>query len=682
MTSELMLSILPWVNTKPMIIELDTSLFEALMLMEESGNCCLLVVTHQQLVGLFTTKDLMRAVKLGLDLKAIDVAAMMQTRYLTLFEATAADTVFVLRLIQHPHIHYLPVVNVARQVVGLITKASVLQALNLEQLDVVASQVELALKESAARFRQLYEHAPVMMHSLNEEGCFCYVNLKWLEVMGYHREEVIGLRADQFMTSESAQSFHTMGDEFWRNCYANNLTFQYIKKDGSLMDAVQNCVVITTPEGDRLSISVVQDITEQRQAELSLRRLNLDLEARVNQRTAELSATISQLQQEIANRQSIEVAFRESEERLHMVLQNMPVMLNAFNAAGQIIAWNQECERITGYTATEIVDNPKAMELLYPDPTYRQHMLVEWARRGKYYRDWEWAITCKDGQVKTIAWSSICEKFPVPGWEIWGTGIDISDRKQAEAEILSALRQERELSELKSQFITLVSHEFSTPLSTILSSTELLQRYGQQWTEEKRQLRLQRIIDAVDQIARVLSDVLFVGQAEAGRLKFNPAPVNLIEFCHALLEDFQLQSGPQHVLKFASLGNCEFFCLDQKLLTYILINLVSNAIKYSPEGGEVSLTLTCDPEKLVIQVQDHGIGIAMEDQKQLFTAFVRGTNVGTIPGTGLGLTIVQQCVNLHHGHIAVASESGRGTLVTVTLPAGKVSGDHAENPCH
>lgn len=119
---------------------------------------------------------------------------------------------------------------------------------------------------------------------------------------------------------------------------------------------------------------------------------------------------------------------------LHRVLENLPIMLNAFDAAGNIIVWNQECQRITGYSAEEVVGNPDAMRLFYPNDAYREAMMAQWQREGNGQRNWEWDVTCKDGSVKTIAWSNISDEYPVLGWARWGIGIDVSDRKRAESE--------------------------------------------------------------------------------------------------------------------------------------------------------------------------------------------------------------------------------------------------------
>jgi PAS domain S-box-containing protein len=144
---------------------------------------------------------------------------------------------------------------------------------------------------------------------------------------------------------------------------------------------------------------------------------------------------IATVSRDIREQKATEIALRESEERLRSVLENMPVMLDALDEEGNIIVWNRECQRVTGYCSQEIVGNPHAWELLYPDESYRKTLLNLWQERGNNYRNWEWEITCKDGSVKTIAWSNIAAKFSIPGWAKWAIGIDVTERKLAKAEL-------------------------------------------------------------------------------------------------------------------------------------------------------------------------------------------------------------------------------------------------------
>jgi len=252
---------------------------------------------------------------------------------------------------------------------------------------------------------------------------------------------------------------------------------------------------------------------------------------------------------------------------------------------------------------------------------------------------------------------------------------ELTARRQAEwalqklnAEIYEALESEKKLNELKSRIITVISHEYRTPLTTILSSAELLERYSHKWAEQRKITHLKRIQSAANHLTDLVGDILDISQVEAGQLDFSPSPLNLESFCRQLVEELQRSDACEHSLTFASLGDCSSCIVDEKLIRQICKNLLLNAIKYSAQGSTVQFNLRCQGDKVVFQVQDEGIGIPIEDQAQLFKPFERASNVGTISGTGLGLAIVKRLVDLHSGEIAVESAVGVGTTFTVTLP--------------
>jgi signal transduction histidine kinase len=263
------------------------------------------------------------------------------------------------------------------------------------------------------------------------------------------------------------------------------------------------------------------------------------------------------------------------------------------------------------------------------------------------------------------------------------TMIEIAlSRHQAESMIQSALEKEREINELKSRFVSVVSHEFRNPLNTILFSTELLQRYGAQITEQKKETYLNRIQGSVKRMNELLSDVLTVGETEAGKLQFCPHPLDLIRFCQELIDEFHLAEKRACSIVFSHRQTCEREShpqIDGRLLRHILTNLLSNAVKYSPKGDSIEFKLTLCDRSATFQIQDHGIGIPKSDQIDLFQSFYRASNAKAIPGTGLGLSIVKQCVDLHEGTIALESEENQGTLFTVTLPLNRQS-THENNP--
>lgn len=239
--------------------------------------------------------------------------------------------------------------------------------------------------------------------------------------------------------------------------------------------------------------------------------------------------------------------------------------------------------------------------------------------------------------------------------------------QNSEQSMLKALEQEQELNLLKSSFISMASHEFRTPMTMIRTAVELLQNFGHELTEAKRQQYFERIKTAIHQITQLLDEVLLLGSTETG-LRYKPEPIDLAELCTALTEDLQFSNSDSHIITFASQGDCSKATMDAALLRHILTNLLSNAFKYSPQGGNIQFKLCCQDDTALFQVQDQGIGIPAKDQMHLFETFYRCGNVGKIQGTGLGLAIVKKCVDLHQGRIQVYSEDGVGTTFTVALP--------------
>jgi signal transduction histidine kinase len=239
--------------------------------------------------------------------------------------------------------------------------------------------------------------------------------------------------------------------------------------------------------------------------------------------------------------------------------------------------------------------------------------------------------------------------------------------QQARAEALRALEQEKELNRLKSEFIALVTHDFHTPLVSIQGFISLLRQSCSTLPLETQNRYFNKIDASVDHLMYLLEQVLLIGKSESGKLNCYPIPFKLREFCQELLESFQLQRDRPAIV-FSYTGEDTEVELDPALLRQILINLLTNAIKYSPDDCSVYLTVEVKTDTIVLQVQDQGIGIPPEEQAHLFELFYRCSNVQSIRGSGLGLAVVKTCVNAHNGEIQIASQLGQGTMVTVTLP--------------
>lgn len=229
------------------------------------------------------------------------------------------------------------------------------------------------------------------------------------------------------------------------------------------------------------------------------------------------------------------------------------------------------------------------------------------------------------------------------------------------------LLQEKELSDLKVRLFSMISHEFRTPLTVILSSAQLLEDSSRD-ADRSILKNIYRIQSSVKLMNQFLTDILILTRAEAGNLSCNLEPIDIEAFCLNLVEDLQFINKNNNPIEFISEGFLNRPYLDEKLLYSIVSNLLLNSIKYSPTGEHIVLILKKESDRLVFQVRDRGIGIADEDKPRIYEPFYRGTNVENIIGTGLGLAVVKKCVELHGGEIDIESEIDRGTLVTVKLP--------------
>jgi signal transduction histidine kinase len=238
--------------------------------------------------------------------------------------------------------------------------------------------------------------------------------------------------------------------------------------------------------------------------------------------------------------------------------------------------------------------------------------------------------------------------------------------EQSNRRLRAALLKEHELSGVKSKFLSVTSHEFRTPLTTIRSSTELLESFP--CSEEEQQKLYRQVYQAVDYMVELLEDVRFMSRNEAEYQNLVIAPINLVEFCQSVLQEVQVSIAPDCHFSFIPKEIPPTLYMDSKLLRQILHNLLSNSVKYSLQNREIELNVSYENSQLTIQVRDQGIGIPEEDQPYLFETFYRGKNVGTIRGTGLGLSLTKRCVEAYGGVLTFESTVGQGTTFSAILP--------------
>lgn len=241
--------------------------------------------------------------------------------------------------------------------------------------------------------------------------------------------------------------------------------------------------------------------------------------------------------------------------------------------------------------------------------------------------------------------------------------------RNSERATLQALNKERELNQLKSYFISMVSHEFRNPLTVLRSLSELVFRFDENLTLQKKEAYFEQISKTIKHMCQLLDEVIFLGGIDTDKFQLELAPVNLKELCEELITALQFSDQNQHTLTLNIAPEITYIKLDASLLRHILTNLISNALKYSAAGTDVQIDVGWQAGNIYFQIRDRGIGIPEAERYRLFETFSRCSNVGRIEGTGLGLAIVKRCVDLHQGTIYLESELGVGTTVTVLLPA-------------
>ena len=385
-----------------------------------------------------------------------------------------------------------------------------------------------------------------------------------------------------------------------------------------------------------------------------------------------------------ANRALIEtLRFGQENERLLEQVKEAKERLDLALQAANILIWDWDARRTNVFLGgswaiilrvgkeTSALALDELAQMVHPDdlPKVKQALSNCLNGGGSEYVAEHRIRTLAGGWVWSLSRGRVVERDAGGrALRMTGVNVDIEDRKRAEVELLAAMQREKELSEMKSKFVSTASHEFRTPLATMLSSAELLEHYSESLSPAEKVNLLRTIQGSAKRMSEMIDDVLTLGRAESGVLRLNLGPTNLRELCGRVVSEFRMAQGKQHIITLDdSFDRLEAY-MDERLLWHILNNLLSNAVKYSPAGSEVTFSLARRDEQAVIEIQDRGIGIPLEDQPRMFESFHRASNVENRPGTGLGLAIVKKAVELHGGEISLSSAVGSGTRFTVLLP--------------
>lgn len=492
-------------------------------------------------------------------------------------------------------------------------------------------RTQAALRDSEAKLRAIIENSSDVIFVKDLKGRYLLINPAGAKVFDRPVQELIGKRDQDLLPPAIAEKLWQDDQRVMTSGKTHSFEDTIVTHDGQYTFLV-NKAPYYSPNHELLGvIGISRDITDRKQAENQLRLLE--------------SAVVN------AN-DAVVITEAQSNE--------LP--------GPRIVYANAAFTRLTGYSLKEIIG--KTPRILQGEKTDRATL----DRIRTALQTWQPIMVeltnyRKDGSEFWVELSIVPVAGKADHYTHWvAIQRDITQRKQLEVELHKTLEKEKELSDLKSRFVSMTSHEFRTPLSTILSASELLEYYSHRWSEAEKLEQLHLIQSSVHHMTQLLEDVLLIGKAEAGQLQSEPKLIDLSNFCVSLITELQLGLGSQHTLVFSCPAGALNIFVDEKLLRQILSNLLSNAIKYSMPGRQVFCQLLVDSTHAIVQVQDEGIGIPPTDLPRVFNSFHRAKNVGTTPGTGLGLAIVKRCLDLLDGQIAVQSELGVGTTFTVRLP--------------
>lgn len=528
------------------------------------------------------------------------------------------------------HEHIGPAREWSAEEIDFASSLAAMVSLALEESHRARS--EQLLRESEERFKALFALSPLGMARASWDGHFLQVNESFARIIGYTPEEVLALSYWDVTPREYEALEKDILVTLQQTGRFGPIEKEYIHKDGHRVPIVINGMLLKTSQGTNEIWGIVEDITQRQRAEAALRESEEKFRA-----LFEASSQGVLLHDE------------------HQYLEVNPAMAQTlgYDSPSELIGLNP--------SITSPPTQPDGQSTVALAQKYIQECLA------KGHVRFDWVARRKNGEEIPV--EVFLTRVQLAGKQVIQAAVnDITQRKQAEAELLKSLAREKELGQLKSNFVSMVSHEFRTPLGVIMSSAEILENYLDQLEPEDRREQLVSIRKNTRRMADLMEEVLVLGMVEAGKLDFRPSALDFPGFCRRLVEELQSATNNKCLIQISTPEDIKTALADERLLQHVFTNLLSNAVKYSPAGSPVHFEIERDGEFAVCRIRDHGMGIPEADLERLFSAFHRGRNAGQVPGTGLGLTIVKRCVELHRGKIKVESTVGRGTTVTVKLP--------------
>ena len=499
----------------------------------------------------------------------------------------------------------------------------------------VRKQLEAAQKVSEEGYRTLFENNPNPMYVIEKQSLrFIAVNDAAILLYGYSREAFLQMGLHDIMPSAESKRLEDVIDkplpilsppDLWQHCTHEGRVIQ-----------VEMTGHETIFQEKVARLVLIRDMTAQKETEESL---------------------------------------RTSQELFNNVFENVPVGVAVSHMEdGRYLSVNPHMAAMLEYSREDMIGHTSA-ELKIMDRSMRGKYIEEFKAHLTSAAKSDFKLRSRSGRTIEVLTSTQAVTFnneaALLSIVVDVTAVKRAERERLQIEILqSELDKQREMIDLKERFISSVSHEFRSPLTIMLTGTGILKMHDAKFSTEQRKERLAKIETQIHYLSALLDNILTIGKARAGKFEFNPRAMDIVMFCRDLFEDFRLTDNDQHKFIFQTDGDFAHAHMDEKLLQHILMNLISNAMKYSPAGKEIKLTLKRDVEYILIEVSDQGIGIPEEEQDMVFEPFFRSRNAETFKGTGLGLAITKESVDAHGGSINWRSKQGQGTTFSVRLPGG------------
>lgn len=500
-------------------------------------------------------------------------------------------------------------------------------------------------------YQVMFMHATIGILIAKNDGTIFKANTFAEKLFGYAENELDG-QLVEILVPEAFQGGHANHRRSYHQkpkdrVMGANLDLFAKRKDGTTLP-VEISLGHTEFGGEKMAIAYINDITKQKESQQKIEEHSHQLEQKVIERTAEL---------------------RESEEKLKQAQSIAKMGHWDWLLAFRRMTFSKGMYQIYGLVEDIPVSSELLNDLIHPEDRDFVNQQIETIIQHKKETSITHRIITPTGQLKYVRSNIQVPIIDKNGniIRLFGVSKDITQQKESENQLHEALNKEKELGMLKSRFVSMASHEFRTPLSSILSSTELLGMYLESGRHEKCGRNINRIKNSVRNLTGILNDFLSLEKLEAGKVEVQLSNIELADYLDELLDEIRPILRPEQQLIFET-NQLTTLQTDPYLLKNIHLNLISNAIKYSPNGENVTLSISEEKEQWMFKVMDKGIGIPDADKQHMFSRFFRASNVENIKGTGLGLTIVKRYLDLMGGDIDFESEYGKGSTFYFHLP--------------